>query len=147
MDFSSPPPFRYTNAQKNHTLIHPTLPQPFESMTTTARTTTMIHQRNEGGDSEAANNQHLSSLSDPRKQNDVDDDDDDQFSFIVCADTQLGMTNDNREWQEEIAYSKQAIAYMNQMDPPPLFCCVCGMYKLKSSTHHRSSTTTTTGFS
>jgi hypothetical protein len=130
MDFSSPPPFRYTNAQKNHTLIHPSLPQPslVETTVTTAE----------------AKKYHKHSPSPIRKQHaekdvqeeeeDVDNDaDESSFFFIVCADTQLGMTRDNRDWQEEIAYSRQAVTYMNQMDPAPLFCCVCGMCITKSN--------------
>lgn len=142
MDFSLPaPPFRYTNAQKNHSLIHPTLPQqppPFEARTTV----TSIHQEDEN------NLQQPLSLSCPRKEeenDDNDDCDDSSFFFIVCADTQLGMTHDNRDWQEEIDYSKQAIQYMNQMDPPPLFCCVCGMYKQASKQPTNKTTTKNEG--
>ena len=48
------------------------------------------------------------------------------FSFVVCADTQIGITSQNSEWKTELEYSRQAIAHLNQLRPRPLFCCVCG---------------------
>ena len=48
------------------------------------------------------------------------------FSFVVCADTQIGMTSLNKEWQTELDYSKQAIQTINTLQPRPSFCCVCG---------------------
>jgi hypothetical protein len=49
-----------------------------------------------------------------------------KHSFVVCADTQIGMTSGNREWETELEYSRQVIQMMNELDPRPLFCCVCG---------------------
>jgi len=49
-----------------------------------------------------------------------------EHSFVVCADTQFGMTTMNRDWEAEKEYSARAIEFLNKMDPPPLFCCVCG---------------------
>jgi serine/threonine-protein phosphatase CPPED1 len=48
------------------------------------------------------------------------------FSFVVCADTQIGMISDNKEWETELEYSRIAIQYINNLQPRPLFCCVCG---------------------
>jgi serine/threonine-protein phosphatase CPPED1 len=48
------------------------------------------------------------------------------FSFVVCADTQLGMFSENKEWETELEYSRIAIQYINALHPRPLFCCVCG---------------------
>lgn len=49
-----------------------------------------------------------------------------EHTFVVCADTQFGMTSMNREWQTELEYSRQAIQAINELQPRPLFCCVCG---------------------
>lgn len=49
-----------------------------------------------------------------------------QHSFVVCADTQLGMTSSNREWETELQYSLKAVKLINSIHPRPSFCCVCG---------------------
>lgn len=49
-----------------------------------------------------------------------------QHSFVVCADTQFGMTSENTEWETEMAYSISAVDAINALEPRPLFCCVCG---------------------
>ena len=46
--------------------------------------------------------------------------------FVICADTQYGMITDNEEWETEKEYSRNAIQFMNGMNPRPIFCCVCG---------------------
>lgn len=54
--------------------------------------------------------------------------------FIVCADTQLGMTSGNAEWETELEYSRLAVKLINSMmdneakapEERPLFCCMCG---------------------
>ncbi|KAL7520759.1 hypothetical protein ACHAWX_005466 [Stephanocyclus meneghinianus] len=46
--------------------------------------------------------------------------------FVVCADTQFGISKKNINWDAEIRYSNQAIDLINQMDPRPAFVCVCG---------------------
>jgi hypothetical protein len=56
-----------------------------------------------------------------KSQNDASD-----FSFVVCADTQIGMTSHNQEWEAELHYSRRAIQAINALEPRPLFCCVCG---------------------
>ena len=48
------------------------------------------------------------------------------FQFVVCADTQFGMTNNNAEWEIEKKYSRKAVKFINEIEPRPLFCCVCG---------------------
>jgi len=48
------------------------------------------------------------------------------FSFVVCADTQLGMTSSNAEWETELAYARQAVRQINRLEPRPAFCCCCG---------------------
>jgi len=49
------------------------------------------------------------------------------FSFVISADTQLGMADRNfAPTFREIEYSKRAIKAINSISPRPLFCCVCG---------------------
>lgn len=47
-----------------------------------------------------------------------------QHSFVVCADTQLGMLRGNQDWETELDFARQAVAQIN--DLRPAFCCVCG---------------------
>lgn len=47
-------------------------------------------------------------------------------TFVVCADTQLGMTSSNKEWKTELEYSQKAIQAINELSPRPLYCCICG---------------------
>ena len=46
--------------------------------------------------------------------------------FVVCADTQFGITTHNVDWDTEIQYSHQAIDLINEMEPRPAFVCICG---------------------
>jgi len=46
--------------------------------------------------------------------------------FVVCADTQFGITKHNLDWDVEIQYSNMAIDLINEMNPRPAFVCVCG---------------------
>ena len=46
--------------------------------------------------------------------------------FVVCADTQFGITKNNETWQAEMDYSVAAVDKINSMDPKPAFVCVCG---------------------
>lgn len=48
------------------------------------------------------------------------------FTFVVTADTQFGMVTENKNWDIEMEYSRQVIRQINAMNPPPLFCCLCG---------------------
>ena len=47
-------------------------------------------------------------------------------SFVICADTQIGMTSKNEEWETELNYVRKAVKEINQMDPLPAFVSVCG---------------------
>ena len=91
--------FRYRSSQKDRTLIHPALPQPSQQ------------DNDEDEEIEALNEQRPSR---------------DHFSFVVCADTQIGMTSQNKEWETELSYSRQAIQKINQLNPKPLFVSICG---------------------
>lgn len=48
------------------------------------------------------------------------------FSFVVTADTQFGMTTENKNWDAEMEYSREAVKQINALERRPLFCCVCG---------------------
>lgn len=54
------------------------------------------------------------------------DDNDDAYNFVICADPQFGMRDQNLSTQYEADYSRRAVQYLNQLRPRPLFCCVCG---------------------
>lgn len=86
----SPSAFRFTNSQKDRTLIHPTLPQPEHEQL-------KVHGKSNEG-----------------------------HSFVVVADTQFGMTERNVSWETEMVYSVTAVDAINNLQPRPLFCCVCG---------------------
>ena len=49
-----------------------------------------------------------------------------EHSFVVCADTQFGMSNNNVDWDTELEYSQRAIEQINALEPRPAFCCCCG---------------------
>ena len=98
---------RFREAQKNRTLVHPTLPQPRPP----AEDASTVNEKM-ANDETPPNLQLLSSAS---------------HTFVVAADTQLGMANQNcGNWDSEIAYSQQAVRAINGLHPRPLFCCVCG---------------------
>ena len=48
------------------------------------------------------------------------------FTFVIGADTQLGINSRNKEWQTEIEYSKQAVKHINALKPKPAFVTMCG---------------------
>jgi hypothetical protein len=62
----------------------------------------------------------------PRLQVDPSKQLDEIHTFVVCADTQFGMTRMNKDWEAEKDYSRKAVQAINELQPRPLFCCVCG---------------------
>ena len=102
---------KFKDAQTGRTLIHPKLFQVSsrngeEESSKTTTTTTTTNSSSRDGDEESPPSG--------------------AFSFVVCADTQIGMSSENKEWETELQYSRIAIKMINEMDPLPLFCCVCG---------------------
>jgi hypothetical protein len=85
--------FRFTNSQKDRTLLHPSLPQPENNKLNVNVNVKKSHK---------------------------------EHSFVVCADTQFGMTERNVSWEKEKEYSEVAVDAINNLQPRPLFCCVCG---------------------
>jgi len=60
-------------------------------------------------------------------------------SFVVCADSQVGMTSMNDEWETELQYCRQAVKAVNSLHPRPAFVCVCGdIVDMESSFHRKS---------
>ena len=47
-------------------------------------------------------------------------------TFVVCADSQLGMTSLNEEWETELDYCRKAVDKINSLQPRPKFVSVCG---------------------
>ena len=106
---SPQPPPRFRESQQNHTLIHPLLPQPSSKNETTSS------PPNNNDD----NSSNAETTVSPTK-------DETSYRFIVCCDSQLGMTNDCEEWETELLYSRQAVTKINDMENRPKFCCMCG---------------------
>lgn len=47
-------------------------------------------------------------------------------SFVILADTQIGMTSLNQEWETELSYFRQAVKKINELQPRPKFVSACG---------------------
>ncbi|KAG7337335.1 metallophosphoesterase [Nitzschia inconspicua] len=95
----------FRQAQVGRTLVHPTIPQSHDQRRHDPPPPPPSNKEDSSNDS-------LSETS--------------SFSFVVCADTQIGMSSDNKEWETELEYSRIAIRYINDLNPRPKFCCVCG---------------------
>jgi hypothetical protein len=111
-------PQRYEHAQRNRTLIHPRLPQPpmyNDKKGTTTTTTTTVLSSSPPTSKEQTNASTTTTTTTTTGH-----------SFVVCADTQLGMYSGCEEWETELAYSRQAIQVINQIEPRPAFFCMCG---------------------
>lgn len=101
--------YRYANAQVDHTLKHPTLPQPKDD------------------NEEAAEDDASSEESPPNEMKRTRP----SHRFVICADTQFGILMDgyamtNPNWDKEIGMSRQTVEEINALDPAPLFVSVCG---------------------
>jgi hypothetical protein len=48
------------------------------------------------------------------------------FTFVIGADTQLGIANQSRTWDVEMIYSERAVQYINALSPKPAFVSMCG---------------------
>lgn len=93
-------PHRFREAQVHRTVHHPTLPQPV--------------------------NGSLRDLEDHPNDAAAAPIDSTEHCFVVAADTQFGMTEENEGWATEMDYSRRAVAAINALHPRPLFCCICG---------------------
>jgi hypothetical protein len=48
------------------------------------------------------------------------------FTFVIGADTQLGISTQSRNWDVEMMYSERAVQYINALSPKPAFVSMCG---------------------
>ncbi|VEU34097.1 unnamed protein product [Pseudo-nitzschia multistriata] len=115
---------RFDESQRGKTLLHPKLPQQRKIVPKNegvdhgvSDETPKNHDRNKGSGNPIDDRTASTAASVLPKVS---------HSFVICADTQYGMITDNRNWDEEIEYSRKAIHFMNGMHPRPAFCCVCG---------------------
>jgi hypothetical protein len=97
---------KYSEIQVGRTLVHHSLPQPSKDGDTTTESTLAFGKNDIDGKYVTQTEQG--------------------HTFIVCADSQLGMTSSNKEWETELEYSRKAIHLINELNPRPLFCCMCG---------------------
>jgi len=107
---------RFAECQINRTLLHPLLPQP-----------TKNHCLNNflSGEDDAP----LTKTSLDDVDNSGKDDVDvicGEHSFVICADTQLGMRDKNESWEYELEISRRVIKKINKLSPLPTFVTVCG---------------------
>lgn len=92
---------RYQEAQRNRSLFHPNLPQPSQ-----------VH-----GDTDRDKVKTCPTEFDVTRP---------QHSFVICADSQLGITSLNLEWETELNYCRQAVEKINSLQPRPQFVTMCG---------------------
>lgn len=106
---------RFQTAQVNRSIVHPLLPQPQPPL--------RVPHNGNGVDAtvsdpplsftEPIDAGHLMPVTM-------------SHTFVVVADTQLGMINENDNWDIEMEYSRQAVKQINALHPRPLYCCICG---------------------
>ena len=93
---------RFAALQQNRTLVHPQLPQDDPPL--------------------AAHNSNNSAKD--KKSSDTNAEDASSFTFVVAADPQFGMMQNNANWDAEMQSSRAAVQQINALKP--LFCCMCG---------------------
>lgn len=123
LNVRSPYSHRYTSSQNRRTLNHPSLPQPTEHDEEWFKIHPPWCAETKFS---VAKSKDEDALSSP----DIDESEifmrQDSHTFVVCADSQIGMTSQNKEWETELEYCRHAIQKINIMDPPPLFVTMCG---------------------
>lgn len=112
-------PGRFENLQRSRTAVHPRLPQPRPEEEARHLDDLASSSKVDHGNSAAEDS---SPSSESRRLTEMDRQG--MHSFVVCADTQLGMTNMNEDWEVELDYSRKAVKLIN--DIRPAFACVCG---------------------
>lgn len=111
----------FRDRQKGRTLHHPKLPQDDDELFNSENRNSSNQSDQEPIRSTTATTNNSNSSSTPNGS-----DKNSSYSFVVCADTQLGMTNANVEWETELAYARLAVEQINRLSPRPAFCCCCG---------------------
>lgn len=100
---------RFSGAQTNRTLLHPNLPQPSKEDESQYRASVAAKENNRT----SRNKTEL----DVTKS---------KHSFVICADSQLGMKSLNLEWETELNYCREAVSKINALHPRPKFVSMCG---------------------
>ena len=114
LDSNKKKSYRFNHSQRNHSLDHPNLPQP-------SIEDERLHLKNCTQEESSP----TSNLENQLPKSEIDHHSDSHF-FVVCSDTQLGMTNMNRDWEIELNNTRQAIKLINSLHPRPSFCICCG---------------------
>ena len=124
---------RFTQAQKGRTLVHPKLKQP----TSEDEVNHLLQCSEPENDENSRSSSQQQALKGPadvpallNEENERNTSEIDchspSHSFVVCADTQLGMKSLNNEWMTELEYCEKAVEKINALHPRPKFACVCG---------------------
>ena len=111
---------RFKEAQKNRTLVHPLLPQP--TRLEEEKHLKHLASRQDSGDS----SEKTIPLCRPCKPQSELENHSDSHTFVICADSQLGMTSLNEEWETELQYCRIAVSKINSLHPRPKFVSMCG---------------------
>ncbi len=137
---------RFKGAQRNRTLIHPNLRQPTaEEESKHELKIASFPRDSEDSLTEQLNSPVLCMSCTPDNDTtDVDMDPpdlsserinvppseiechSDRHTFVICADSQLGMTSLNAEWETELHYCRKAVDRINALEPRPRFVSMCG---------------------
>lgn len=65
-------------------------------------------------------------ISHNNNENKSNENNENSFSFVIGADTQLGIGSNCLNWDYELSYSIKAVNYINTIQPKPSFVCICG---------------------
>ena len=104
----------FSKGQRNRTLIHPVLPQP-------SKEEEKSHLNNLINNEKTVNNNNYFNMPKSEMTRYAE-----SYSFVVCADTQLGMTNMNQDWNIELDNTRKAVQLINSLENKPSFCVCCG---------------------
>jgi len=116
---------RFRDAQQQRTVLHPKLPQPHDHYASAPKkycdkaASYILETKKPKRELSSSIPQTTTSVSEKEPSRH-------SYSFVVCADTQIGMYSQNKEWETELAYSRQAVELINSLNPRPLWCIMCG---------------------
>jgi hypothetical protein len=109
---------RFNQAQRYRTLIHHNLPQPSKEDEDGFLTGVMVKGEIEGSTTHGQTTELPKSteliVTQPK------------HSFVICADSQVGMTSLNLEWETELNFCRKAVETINSLQPRPEFVTMCG---------------------
>lgn len=122
---------RFTQAQKGRTLLHPELKQPTsedEAHHMLQLSSDDVETSHDGNDQQTLASDEVPSLQGEEGERGISEIDchSPSHSFVVCADSQLGMKSLNNEWLTELEHCEKAVDKINSLHPRPKFAAVCG---------------------